>query len=402
MTDKTTQQQEPPIEVLNAEANEVQPAARDLNPPPSGGEPAPQHAEMPEAPPIQDGGRSAIAERFKKLRSDKEPPVETTGDFVHPSQTYGQIAAEPEPQPQNEPQRRMKLKVRGEEREVDREEAIRMAKVVTSDDVSMLNDDQLTRLAQIGAAGQSYLEDTKQVLETTRQRVQVSRQHPDAQPAPTATDQDDPGDQQHPADPVEKIIEELQYGDPKEVGPKLRTTIAEIAADAIKQATVTDRVQQDIANDLRAHDEFVKKHADLASDPIAASVIRDQLLNGYRDDLRKIGVPDEAIPSDPTLLAKHHRHYKLEGQPVRQVSQLLNEAAENLQKWRGGTPRSEPAPQPQSETRVNVNRDDRRMAIPHQPTRANVQPAMNAPTQPGPKSRHDAVRAAQMARGQAV
>jgi hypothetical protein len=415
MTDASAQQEQKPqdqIEVHNSQIDDAQVQQQDLTPAPNGGEPAPRQQEQPKEEPIQDGGRNAIAERFKKMRADKEPPVETTGDFIHPSQTYGQVAAEQQQsetqQQQQEPQapRKMKLKVRGEEREVDRDEAVKMAKVVAGDeDVTTLSDEQLTRLAQIGAAGQSYLEDTKQVLETTRQRVQVSRQHPDGNaPAPIATEQDNPDDQQHPADPVAEIVEQLQYGDPKDVGPKLRSTIAEIAADAVKQATVTDRVQQDVANDLRAHDDFVKKNADLAADPRATKFIRTELLDGYRDDLLKIGVPEAKIPTDPTHLANHHRHYKLQGHAVRPVSKLLEDAAASLREFRGVTPRTEPSPQPKPEPRVdvNLNRDARRMAIPHQPTRANVQPALTQPTQQGPKSRHDAVRAAQIARGQAV
>lgn len=409
MTDAPKKPEEA-IDVINAPVDDAQGQQLDLRAPPSGDAPQPREEIKPEI--VQEDGRAAIAARFKKLRSDKEPGVDTTGDFIHPSQTYGQVAVEPEPEAPKEPQgdappAKITLKVRGEQREVDRDEALRLARVVVGndEDVSSLSNEQITRLAQIGAAGQSYLDDTKQVLETTRTRVQVSRQHPDApESAPTANQQDEPDDRQHPDDPIEALVNDLQFGDPKEAGPKLRTTIAEIAADAVKQATVTDRVQQDVANDMRAHDEFVKKYADLASDPIATSVIRDQLMNGYREDLRKIGVPEENIPSDPTALANHHRHYKLQGQPVRQVAQLLNHAAETYQNWRGGTPRTEATPQSPSEPRVevNLNRDDRRRAIPQQPTRANVQPQMTAPQQQGPRSRHDAVKEAQRARGQAV
>ena len=383
-----TQNDQSAIEVINTPADDAQAQQIDIKAPPSGDAPQPREETKPEI--MLDDGRSAIAARFKKMRSDKEPGVETTGDFIHPSQTYGQVAVEQEPEPSNEPalpapeQRKMKVKVRGEERELTEEEVL--------------------AAAQKALAGDDYLNEARQILETTK-RVVVSRQHPDApEPATTANEQNEPDDRQHPGDAIESLVNDLQYGDPKDAGEKLRTTIAEIATNAVKQATVTDRVQQDVANDMRAHDDFVKKHSDLASDPIATAVIREGLMNGYREDLLKIGVPEENIPSDPTVLANHHRHYKLQGQPVRQVAQLLNQAAETLQNWRGGTPRTEATSQPPSEPRVEVslNRDDRRRAIPQQPTRANVQPAMNASPQSAPKSRHDAVRAAQLARGQAV
>lgn len=363
--------------------------------------------------PIGDGGRADIAKRFKANRGDKEKPVEATGDFSDPAQTYGTVALqEQDDQPERQEQRqeqqpaaKLKLKVRGEEREVERDEAIRLAKVVTgNDDVEGLNDDQITRLAQIGAAGQSYLDDTRQVLETTRQRVQVSRQHQDEpRPAPQATetnDNDDDGDTN--ADPVKNLVKEIQYGDPDQAAERLRTTMTEFAKDAVKQVSSDTRVQEDVRNDLRAHDEFVKKHADLASDPIAQTVIRDGLMNGYRDDLRKIGVPEDQIPTDPSALANHHRQYKLQGQPVRSVAKLLDDAAERLTTWRGGEVRREPTPQPKTERQVhvNVNRDTRREAIPQQPTRSNVQPLPAANANRGQPDRSAAVAKAKAARGQ--
>lgn len=414
MTTETTKPEDKssPIEVENPHIDDGgTPADRDISAAPDSAS-----TEQPERPetkivPIGDGGRAAIADRFKAKREDKEKPVEASGDYTDPAQTYGTVAQQvDEPAPADktdpQPQEKFKLKVRGEEREVDRAEAMRLAKVVTgNDDTEGLSDDHLARLAQIGAAGQSYLEDTRQVLETTRTQVQVSRQHPDeTQPAPTATDPNDQDDGNTPADPVKDIVHEIQYGDPDQAAEKLRTTIADAAVNAVKQANSDSRVQDDIRNDLRAHDEFVKKHTDLASDPIATAVIREGLMAGYRDDLRKIGVPEDKIPTDPSMLANHHRHYKLAGQPVRSVATLLEDSAEKLTKWRGGQSRTEdpnPKPQPQERAvRVDVNRDDRRRAIPQQPTRANVQPQLNNTQPSGQKSRSDAVQAAKRARGQ--
>lgn len=396
MTDQN-ELREDQIEVHNGAAEDAAQTDQSLSPPPP---PADNQDEQPpqeQKKPAYDDGRAALAAKFNRTRADKEPPVPSTGDYTDPTQTYGQVAKAPtppvEPPPVEEPEhkpepQKFKVKVRGEERELTQEE--------------------LVAAAQKALAGDSYLEDARQVLETTKTRVQVSRQHPDENPpAPASTDEPvtPPDDGTTPADPLEEAIEQIQYGDPKEAKAKLSATIARAAAEAVQQATGLTRVREDIANDLRAHDEFAKKNADLASDPIAVSVIRDGLLTGYRDDLLKIGVPAENIPTDPAQLANHHRHYKLQGQPVRQVSVLLEAAAERLTQWRGGTPRKEPNPSPaQAQTRidVNVNRDERRMAIPQQPTRANVQPSMTQPQQQGQRSRSDAVRAAQRARGQAI
>ncbi|MCA1458092.1 hypothetical protein I6F35_33705 [Bradyrhizobium sp. BRP22] len=397
--DKTNQNKpEDNIEVHNAQIEDSSGQDHSLQAPPAGDQPREKLPEPPKVEPIGDGGRSAIAEKFKRLRADKEPPVETTGDFIHPSQTYGQVGADQQ-QPAGpavpaevappEPPKR-KLKVNGQEREYSDEEVI--------------------ALAQKAAAADDYLEqakqkfnDARQVLETTR--VHVSRQNPADQPAPTATDGDDPDEPQNPASPLKEVIKQIQYGDPDEAEQLLGKTIAEAATAAVRQVSMSDRVQEDIASDLRAHDDFVKKNPELASDPIAHSVIRDGLLTGYRDDLRKIGVPEEDIPTDPSRLANEHRHHKLQGKPVRTVETLLNDAADRLTQWRGGTPRREtPTPPPSTEPRVEVNlqRDDRRRAIPQQPQRANVQSSAPAQQpQDQMSSRRAAVARAQQARGQA-
>lgn len=111
-----TQNDQSAIEVINTPADDAQAQQIDIKAPPSGDAPQPREETKPEI--MLDDGRSAIAARFKKMRSDKEPGVETTGDFIHPSQTYGQVAVEQEPEPSNEPalpapeQRKMKVKVR--------------------------------------------------------------------------------------------------------------------------------------------------------------------------------------------------------------------------------------------------------------------------------------------------
>lgn len=363
----------------------------------------------PEKAPAYDDGRAALAEKFKRTRVDREAPVPATGDFSDPAQMYGQVAvqpAEPEPPVEQEqspaPPPNLKLRVRGVEREVSRDEAMRLASEATGEnDLSGLTDAQIVRFAQMGAAGESYLNESRQFMETARTRVNVSRQHPDAiDPAPPATEPEPEADDTTTVDPLEQAIEQIQFGDPKEARARLGATIAEAAAKAVQQATVSDRVRQDIVNDLRAHDDFVKNHADVSSDPIASSVIRDGLLNGYREDLIKIGVPAEKIPTDMTSLANHHRQYKLQGQPVRQVATLLDAAYQRFVDWRGGSRQEQPQ-MPSSQTRVNVNRDERRMAIPQQPSRASVQP-MTPQQATGKNSRHDAVIAAQKARGQAI
>jgi hypothetical protein len=388
---------ENPIEVINQDTDTTG-ADHSLSPAPVDDNPRP--AEPPKPEMLEQDPRAAIAARFKKLREDKEPPVETTGDFVDPSQVYGQAGKTEEDPPAPPPAAetppaqptKRKLKVNGQEREY--------------------TDEEVTALAQKAAAADDYLEqaksrlsEAKQVLETTR--VHVSRQNPADEPAPTATETDDgTTGQQNPADPLKEAIEQIQYGDPDKAKEVLGKTIAEVAAAAVKQVSWEDRVQSDVAADLQAHDDFVKKNEDLAKDPRAAKLIRAELLDGYAEDLRKIGVPDDKIPTDATQLANLHRGHKLRGAQVRSVAKLLEDAGSSVREFaKIGAPRQETAtqkPNPNPErVQVNLNRDDRRRAIPQQPQRANVQPAQtNSAPASQMDSRKAAVERAKAARGQ--
>ncbi|WP_028136158.1 hypothetical protein [Bradyrhizobium japonicum] len=393
-TQGQTSKPEDQIEVINQDT-EATGADHSLNPAPVDDNPRPSEPPKPEI--LDQDPRAAIAARFKKLREDKEPPVETTGDFVDPSQVYGQAgkveeeppAPAPEPPPA-QPSKR-KLKVNGQEQEYTEEEVIALAqKAAAANDI----------LEQ----AKERLAESKRVLETTR--VHVSRQNPADNPAPTATDADDGTDgQQNPADPLKEAIEQIQYGDPDKAKEVLGKTIAEVATAAVKQVSWEDRVQADVASDLRAHDDFVKKNEDLAKDPRAAKLIRAELLDGYAEDLRKIGVPDDKIPTDATQLANLHRGHKLRGAQVRSVSKLLEDAGNSVREFaKIGAPRQETAPQKPTNperVQVNLNRDDRRRAIPQQPQRANVQPAQtNSAPASQMDSRKAAVERAKAARGQ--
>lgn len=397
-TQGQTPKPEDQIEVFNQDT-ETTGADHSLSPPPSDDNHRPAEPARPEI--LEQDPRATIAARFKKLREDKEPPVETTGDFTDPSQVYGQAgkteeeppAPPPAPEPPTAQPAKHKVKVNGQEREVTEEE--------------------YHAAAQKALAGDDYLEQAKErfnearrVLETTR--VHVSRQNPADEPAPTATETDDGTDgQQNPADPLKEAIEQIQYGDPDKAKEVLGKTIAEVATAAVKQVSWEDRVRQDVETDLAAHNDFVKKNEDLAKDPRAAKLIRAELLDGYAEDLRKIGVPDDKIPTDATQLANLHRGHKLRGAQVRSVAKLLEDAGNSVREFaKIGAPRRETATQtpanPNPErVQVNLNRDDRRRAIPQQPQRANVQPAQ---ANPAPASQMDsrkaAVERAKAARGQ--
>jgi hypothetical protein len=380
------------IEVHNAAGEDNASQRHEIATPPAGDDGAPEPKPAP--PPVFEDPRAAIAARFKKQRETQDTPVEAHGDHTDPTQLYGKMGAVPEPEPpaeevvQEEPKapepRKIKIKVRHEERELTEEEVI--------------------ALAQKAAAGDSYLEDAKKVFETAK--VHVSRPHQDAAAPAKADDQTDGDDPPHQADDVAELVKDIQYGDPDQAAEKLRTTMRSVAEDAVKKVTIDDRVREDTARDISAFQDFVKANPDLAGDENASAVIKTNLMKGYREDLRKIGVPEETISKiTEEQLPVHHRHYKLQGQPVRQVSALLETAKKTYMDWKGGPPREEPKPSPQPKTQVSVtvDRDERRRAIPHQPSRAAVPPQMMQPQkQDGQSSRSQAVVNMRKARGQIV
>lgn len=384
------------LEIAPEPIADEQPQA-ELPPPPSDEKPEPE--TKPEPTRVQmspkDIERAEIAARFRKSREDPQD-VDYHGDHNDPTQHYGAVAKEPEPQPEPAPQqqeqpqpRKVKLKVRGQEIEV--------------------TEDEVIADAQKYRAAETYLEDAKKIYEDTR-RVRSSRPHQgEPEPAPVANQEDDPLDEparQHPGeegDPFEELVEKIQYGDKKEAAEALRNTLSKTSTQATLEAQWAQRVNDDLARDLDTYKEFVAKNTDIAQDENSFIVVKRNLLDGYREDLRKIGIPEDKIPTDEKVLAQHHRFYKLRGQPVRSVGQLLETARTKFVEWKGGPAKSQQQQQPSNgRPAVDVNRSERRAAIPHQPSRAAVPQQLQRPQgQPAaPADRSTVVQRMRQARGQ--
>lgn len=370
---------------------------QEFSPPPAADAGEPEPEAKPEPTRIQkspkDIEREEIAARFKKSRQDPQD-VDYHGDHNDPTQHYGAVAKEPEPQQEQPPQqqqqpepRKVKLKVRHQELELPEEEVI--------------------ALAQKSLAADTYLDDAKKIYEDAR-RAPSSRPHQgEPEPAPVARQDDiDPDDARQPhqeGDPFEELVEKIQYGDKKEAAEALRTTLTKASERSSLEAQWTQRINDDLARDQETYKEFVAKNAEITRDENAVPVVKKNFLEGYREDLRKIGVPEDKIPTDETILAQHHRIYKLKGQPVRSVGQLLEAAKTKFVEWKGGG-----APKPQQQQTpsngrpaVNVNRAERREAIPHQPSRAAVPQAMQRPTNaPASPDRSAVVQRMRQQRGQ--
>jgi hypothetical protein len=404
MSEKPQEQQQ--LEVAEDPAIDTIPSN---DPPPQPSEPA-QQPEKKEPPRVHmspnDAARMEIANRFRAQRNDPDD-VDYHGNHAEdPTQTYGALAKDepqvdpdpaPDPAPAPEP-RKLKLKVRHEEIELPEEEVI--------------------ALAQKAKAADTYLEDAKKVFEDAR-RSAPSRPHQDENgPDSVAEREEDP-----PADgrrtphqasdddaEFEELVEKIQYGDKAEAAEALRNTMRKQTAEEAQRLAWETRINDDVQADIRTYQAFAKENADIARDENATAVVRRNFLDGYRQDLLKIGVPEDRIPTDPEVLARHHRIYKLKGQPVRSVEKLLTDAKQTYLDWKGGPrpspqqqqqQRQQPNQQPNGKPTVQVDRGARREAIPQQPSRAAVPPNMQQRQQTtGSPDRSSVVARMRAARGQ--
>jgi hypothetical protein len=398
-------------------------------------EPAPRAAaddddddDRPKAPPAnpRNAKLAAIADRLKAERRGDDVPTADGGapdfdlrpEFMREAEPPPEPAAAPEPTPEARasgpsdspapaaPPKRLKLKVDDQEFERDISEVARLADM-TPEEVEA-NPERARRYAQKELASERRLDQAKEILRGANQRTHESRV-PGAPNQEQAHDPSEPipepsADQ--PADPLEQLIEDIQFGTAsKDAAIKLRAAVKQTAREETAAASIQQRMKDDFDVTMQAFEKLKTDNKELFADPNAHAVMERMLYDGYTQDLRTIGVPDERIPQNRQELADWHRFYRVKGHKVRQAEKLLNDVKTDYVAWRGGTKPGAPAPQPdpapRNEDRVAVDRSQRRQAIPTQPTRASAPPS----TPSAPKQRASVAEIRQQmrkARGQAT
>lgn len=371
MTDLETIERAPEPISDSLPAADPAPAA----PPP----PEPEAGAEPSIP-TRDSKLNDIAARFRDSRKAERAP-EFNGDLSDPKTIYGAVAMEPEahpaavaPEPEPEPapepapeeKRRFKLRVNHQDRE--------------------LTEDEMIAAAQKALAADDILEDAKRIRrEATQSPREPARPHQDD----TFADQAEPAPEPsaaapHQDDDLTKVVEDIQFGDPKEAATKLRDLITRETQRASQAETTRYLMGQDVERTMEQFNAFKDANPDLVNDPTASRLIQGFIEDGYREDLRKLGVPEDRMPTDINGLADYHRYYRVNRRPVRSAEQLLADSKARLDEWRG-TART-PTPQPSqaqrpTQPRVAVDRTDRRATIPSQPTRSSAPPP-SAPERP--------------------
>lgn len=337
-----------------------------------------------------DDIRSQIASRFRRVEQpEDERPF--SGDFSDPENTVGELAqdlsdeeydrlaAEREAGGRQQPRQAPKKGAQQGEAEQQLEYGDQpVTRIVRGKSVTKTVNEWLDDATRVTAAD-SYLDETRRLLEDAKQ-MRAGRAAPDPQhPEGTDTRTEEHSSQvddtsQHPDTSITDLVSKLQFGDPEEVGQELQTYISnEVKKQAGKAATesaMQRAFDQDLARSKKALKSFTDANQDLANDEIAAMAIERGMYHGYREDIKALGIDESQIPKDNKELANWHRFYRIHGYEVRDTPTLLNAAKDRFMKWRGssGQPSSQRR-KSQPTVQVNVDRDQRRMNIPVQPTR---------------------------------
>jgi hypothetical protein len=363
----------------------------------------PNIPEQPAAKKIQqspaDAERERIANRFKRGPEDEKP---FDGDMTNEENLYGTFAQQdlepdpdaPEPgvphvqQAEAPAPKMVTLKIRGK-------------------DVTMTEAEVLARAAKVDAAD-SYLEEARELLSEAK-RVKAERagrdpQHPEGRSSTQDDGQDiDPlSDPQHPVDDIEAVVEKIQFGDPKEAARDLRQVIATESQRQANEGHLQRLVSNDLAIAQKALADFTAANPHIANDPDASVMMENRIYSIYRDEIAKLGVDEAKIPKDPRSLADWHRWYRIHGDNVSKPADLLIQAGKHVEsRLFASTTKQAAKPKVAGRVEVNVDRTERRAAIPNQPTRA-VAPRRDAVAAPVQNPRSAAVAEMRKARGQSV
>jgi hypothetical protein len=357
----------------------------------------------------QDEMRSQIAKRFKR---DDEGRVPFNGDMTDPEMLFGKHGRAPEQeqqpnieQPQNPP-----APVAQQEQQPEKKFTIK----VRGQDVHLTEAELLERASKVEAAD-SYLAESRDLLDQARQIRRDNRERDPADPHRpedrnnAQNNQTDPSlsaDPQHPEDELEGAIEEVRYGtDSKEAANKLRHVISKEADKAADDRQLRRLIGNDDAKSTKALKAFQESNPDLANDPNAQLVIARNIFSIQRKELIEAGIKEDQLPKDDSTVAKWHQHWRVHGHSVSNQEQMLEKAKESFDQWRGVPQRTQQQPRKESpRVEVNVNRDERRANIPNQPTRTKAPPtAQNRQnTSQKPSTRSDVIANMKRARGQIV
>lgn len=362
--------------------------------------------------------RQAVVDHVKAQRraADGEPTsvVVTTqmGEFIPPfivkaqaaQQTAADAAAEEEAaraaaaEP-SEPAKSYTLKVRGNDVPVaSRDELLQLAEV-EPDEADLYTDAALIRLAQKQMASSAILEDAKATAKTARQTARASDSTPSDPAVTNEPDVDPPEpDRQHPADPLKKAWEAIQFGEEKEGVEALRSVVT----DAVAEDRIVREGKAISARIKTSADTFAAANPDIANDADLAPLFIERYV---RPVIEKALVATGRVSPERAAEACATYDQAIQSYTLAAASglvavdtpdQLLGQAVDA---FRVKFPkRAEPTPTP-SPTPTH-DRAQAKRSLPPQPSRGS---SIQAPVQAEPANKAvAAINRMRAARGQSV
>lgn len=360
-----------------------------------------------------DDARAAIANRFRRTETpEDERPF--NNDFTSPENLYGEFGRDPDEGLTDEEidARAAEAEARGEQparkpqQQQDQQTPRMITRTVRGKQVTKSEDEWLADAAKVTAAD-SYLEEARALLQEAKEirkgrALPEDRQHPDGHQAREELDPPNPDGDQHQDPTYEDVVRKIQFGDPEEAARDLEKIVVKQSTKATETTALQRAYDQDLARSKKELKAFSDANPDIAADEIAAMAIERGMYKGYREDIEKLGIDPNQIPKTPNELANWHRFYRTHGFEVRSTKDLLENSKTEFLRWKNGGRNSADNPQPsrkaQPKVQINLNRDERRMAIPVQPTRG-VAPRRDAQPAQRPTG-SDVVAQMRRARGQ--
>lgn len=360
--------------------------------------PEPEKVEpIPMSP--QDAKRQAMADRFKRPDVEERP---FDGDMTKAENLYGDVANETLQVDPDLPEPGVSA-----DRQEPAAQPRMLTRIVRGKEVTKSEDEWLELAMKVDAAD-SYLAESQQLLkdakEIRQQRAGQDPQRPEGQTSEQddRTDEDDRQTSRRPGIDLKSVVEKIQFGDPEEAAADLAKAIDAVATKQVNEGHVARLVSNDLARsklDLKA---FADANPDIALNKIASSVMEQSIYEIFREEIKAQGVDEAQIPKDPKALADWHRLYRVYGHSVSKPAEVFEKAKAKLDEFRGAPSVPKPAPRKgEARVEVNVDRTERRMAIPVQPSRG-VAPRRDAPVVKQEDSRKSAVQEMRRSRGQPV
>lgn len=368
-----------------------------------------------------DKNRQSIVEKLRAQRdqNDKNPTIDIPADMerqhVGPhiatredrNRPPAPVAVE-ELKPENIPApRRVTVKVNGEVRELDEQQALDYAQV------ALASEDILNRAKrERDAALEERRLASEELAELRRLRADHSSR-PEGQPTPTPVKAEDT----KPAtdEELDSLIDAIQtgeiadarrafqqYGDQIErrMMEKLGNIDQRIAA-TIRQRDEDARVQNETNQVISA---FAAENDDLTSSDMRMEVLIDQVVKVQREHLQAINVTDEQIASiaqkyqiaPAVAIGRATRFLREKGHAIPDNATIMRTAANRVREGFGLTApaaRQQPAQLPDPTPSIMADRIERKQAMAPQPRRANISPGADpAPEKSQEQRRIDAVR----------